>query len=550
MKKYLRVPLLAVVCFAAFFVHNEVIVPDIMETRNIVTAREMVYDGHWLVPTLNGEFRLQKPPLPTWIAALAEMISADNIALQRAMAGLAAVLLVVYFYRFSKNILHLPPMIPTLLLCTCYNIILMGRTASWDIYCHAFMMAGIYYFARGILQKKTAWKEMSAAGLFIGLSIMSKGPVSLYALFVPFLLSFFLLSRWNMKSKGLSAVAMILIALLVGTWWYVYIYTTHEEDLVRIAAEESKAWLNHNVRPWWYYWKFFLESGIWSLLLLTAIVEPFLHRSCRNRGYWFVLLWMGWILVLLSALPEKKPRYLLPILIPCCYVMGYLLQYWFKRFTSKRADKVDVVVFRFNSVLLSLAVFAVPISSYIYVFRKEDMSFTVWFLSTLFFLAVAINLIYSSIKCNVRRMLGSVVILFVGAECFALPYVDGLVNNTEVHSISATRSLAELDDKDFYHNASDGLRIELVYEAGRKIRPLDFSDIDSVLKAMPCVLLTHRPVEEELDSGIIDSVVLTPIDRYDDNRRPKGNRRYSKDFIYYATLISSKADVSEKVGEE
>ena len=37
--------LLCLVCLTTFFVDNSVLVPDIMESGNIVTAREMVYDG-------------------------------------------------------------------------------------------------------------------------------------------------------------------------------------------------------------------------------------------------------------------------------------------------------------------------------------------------------------------------------------------------------------------------------------------------------------------------------------------------------------------------
>ena len=49
--------LLCLVCLTTFFVDNSVLVPDIMESRNIVTAREMVYDGNWIAPTMNGELR-------------------------------------------------------------------------------------------------------------------------------------------------------------------------------------------------------------------------------------------------------------------------------------------------------------------------------------------------------------------------------------------------------------------------------------------------------------------------------------------------------------
>lgn len=63
-KEPLFVIVLALVTFFAF---NADLPTDIMEARNIVTAREMVADGNWLVPTMNGELRLEKPPLPTWV---------------------------------------------------------------------------------------------------------------------------------------------------------------------------------------------------------------------------------------------------------------------------------------------------------------------------------------------------------------------------------------------------------------------------------------------------------------------------------------------------
>lgn len=93
--------LLALVCCFSFFVNNHSLFPDIMESRNLVTAYEMAYDGNWLLPTMNGEWRLEKPPLPTWIAALVEIVFPDRIGMQRGMAGLFAVLLVIFSYKLA-----------------------------------------------------------------------------------------------------------------------------------------------------------------------------------------------------------------------------------------------------------------------------------------------------------------------------------------------------------------------------------------------------------------------------------------------------------------
>ena len=127
--------LLALLCFVAFFVNNGFLRPDIMETRNLETAREMVEGGNWLVPRMNGEYRLEKPPLPTWIAAAAQAVAPDNLEVQRTMSGLAGCMLVVFFYLFAVKITRRDDyaFIASLMLITCYQIILQARTATWDI---------------------------------------------------------------------------------------------------------------------------------------------------------------------------------------------------------------------------------------------------------------------------------------------------------------------------------------------------------------------------------------------------------------------------------
>ena len=86
--------LIFLLCLVTFFMHNGVLQPDIMESRNIITAREMVADGSWLEPTMNAEPRLEKPPLPTWLVAVTLLTGTDSLPLQRGMAAAAATLLV------------------------------------------------------------------------------------------------------------------------------------------------------------------------------------------------------------------------------------------------------------------------------------------------------------------------------------------------------------------------------------------------------------------------------------------------------------------------
>lgn len=131
-------------------------------------------------------------------------------------------------------------------------------------------------------------------------------------------------------------------------------------------------------------------------------------------------------------------------------------------------------------------------------------------------------------------------ILFLSAECFMLPLLGNVINNPEMKSVSRTRDLEELKDVPFYYNQKDELRIELVYAAGRKIRPLDMAHADSVKSVLPCAILTHGRAEEELPVKLLRSIDTTYIGQYDDNRWAKSSSRYNDKFVYHITLLKKK----------
>jgi 4-amino-4-deoxy-L-arabinose transferase-like glycosyltransferase len=423
-------------CIITFFVNNRLIAPDIMECRNLVTAREMVYENHWIVTTMNGDLRLEKPPLPTWLTALAEIISADNLALQRGMAGLAALLLVFYFYLFAERVLRIKPWVPTLLLCTCYNVILMGRTASWDIYCHAFMMAAIYHFTMGYRAGQCVLHHFVWAGIWTALSILSKGPVSLYALFLPFLCSLHVLNGGTLKGKVGSIVIMCILAIVLGCSWYAYIHWAESDALAYVAQKESGSWLNRNVRPWYYYWKFFLEAGVWSLLLLTATLYPLFDKRAREwREFRFAWLWMILSLVFLSILPEKKSRYLLPILLPACLMMGALLVRWTKLFAQSLWIRRT---FRWNAGLLMAVVAALPVAAWFFLYKEGSIDLGMLLLYTLVAEAISVSLYLALKHLKPYRMVLAVTVLFLFAECAVLPATENMINYTQDNSIALT----------------------------------------------------------------------------------------------------------------
>src|SRR5699024_7686715 len=103
-------------------------------------------------------------------------------------------------------------------------------------------------------------KNIILSALFFGLSFMSKGPVSFYALWLPFILGFGVVYHYKKnKINWRSILSFCLIGFGVGLWWFVYVRLADYETFHQIMARESSRWGDYNVRPFYYYWNFFIQ---------------------------------------------------------------------------------------------------------------------------------------------------------------------------------------------------------------------------------------------------------------------------------------------------
>lgn len=527
------------VCFFAFFINNSILPADIMESRNLATAQEMVNTGNYLIPTMNGELRLEKPPLPTWVAAGIEHVIPGSLVAQRCAAGIMGTIMVLFLYFLvsrvtrNKNI----GFIASLVLATTYTVVAMGRMATWDIYCHCFMVAAIYFMVRGFDTEGPQWKNFILSGIFLGLSFLCKGPVSFYALLLPFLLSYFFIYRPRMRRKAMPIIVMILITLVVSLWWTTYIFIFHEEVFTQVIKKESGSWLNHNVRPWYYYWQFPAEAGPWALFLVTSLIYFFVTKRRENRReYKFFLVWFIASLVLLSLIPEKKTRYLLPILVPGAGAITFYIYRCFKGLHRPW----EKFVFRINAMLITLIVAAIPVGLYLFLYKEDYISMFTLVLSAVLswsLCAYIIKSLFNKGRVQVLGAFGGIITCMIMIEAFCLIPIGYMFINEERHSIRMLRDNKEVAGLPFFYNEKEGLRIELVYEANRVISPIDVSDSTAIYNKMPFVFVSGQPV----DSIFKDlHVNIDHIDTFDNNWRKTDSKRYNLDLVREVAIIKSK----------
>ena len=116
------------------------------------------------------------------------------------------------------------------------------------------MIACIYYLYLFFTSDNKKYQRAIIAALFLGLSFMSKGPVSFYALLLPFLFSFGIVYKFEyLKSKIAPLLLFFIVGILLSGWWYWYTFTLDPQAFSDITKTEAVNWSNHNVRPFYYY---------------------------------------------------------------------------------------------------------------------------------------------------------------------------------------------------------------------------------------------------------------------------------------------------------
>lgn len=432
--------LLSSVVLLMLLIHLEVPNITIMEARNFITAREMVQDNHWILTTINGEARYQKPPLPTWLTAVSGMLfGINNVWALRLPAVLMVLFSGIFIYYLSLK-LKLPKIQSlnnSLILVTSFYIFAIIIEAPWDIFAHGFMLAGLYFLFLFFEENNSRWKNALLAGFFVGLSLLSKGPVSLYVLFLPFLISYGIVFKFkNLKSRILPLLTFLILFMVVGGWWFVYVRLADPEAFLEIATKETENWSSYNIKPFYYYWDFFIQSGLWAIPAFISLLYPYLFkRVAYKKAYQFSFWWTIIAVILLSVIPEKKARYLVPALIPLAINTGFYIQYLIADFSKITAKKETIPVY-FNFGLIAVISLAVPFALFFLLKDSLQNHLISYLLTSLATLLIGILLIRNLYVKKFSNVFYSTILFVVSLGAFGLPLSKSLNNNTEFRSIN------------------------------------------------------------------------------------------------------------------
>jgi 4-amino-4-deoxy-L-arabinose transferase-like glycosyltransferase len=183
------------------------------------SAREMIVSGNYLTVQVNFEPFWEKPPLFIWMQVLSMKIFGINEFAARFPNAIGGIITLLVLFNIGK---HLYNNRFGLLWVLVYAGSLLPffyfKSGIIDPWFNFFIFLGIYFILRYLHDPKTKFSILSA--LFIGLSILTKGPVG----FLIFALSFgiyLIIKRFKVKIKWLDVLIYTGVLAFVGGFWFI-----------------------------------------------------------------------------------------------------------------------------------------------------------------------------------------------------------------------------------------------------------------------------------------------------------------------------------------
>lgn len=310
--------------------------PD--EGRYAQIPRELLDRGEWVVPTLQGEPYLDKPPLMYWLVALSYRVFGVSPAAARLVPALCVHLTILTVYLLGRRSVGER--------AAFWAAVLLGVAPGFAGVARLLLLDGLLVLcvtvsvACGFEAVRTGRLKLGwwlAAAVASGLGFLTKGPISEVLLFVPLWAFGYLASGGcvppDSQEPARPAVRhyllFVAVVVAVNLPWYVAIYLREpvflryffwEHNVLRFAQPFD------HLQPVWYYVPLLLAGLLPGTLLFVPYFRGLLRGSADDQrlspsgGFW--LLAGGWCVFFFSCSGSKLPTYILPAYPFLCLALG------------------------------------------------------------------------------------------------------------------------------------------------------------------------------------------------------------------------------------
>ncbi len=307
-------------------------------------GKAMSESGDWLTPKVNGILRFDKPPLIYWLMGLFYSLPKNEVwdslgtisaRLPSSLASLFLMLMIgdtIYCWPQKGGGKLATPIVASLGFALSPLIIIWSRTAVSDaLLCGTLGISLLLFWRRMASNKK---ENCISPWFFLGLAILSKGPVAFVLATLTIASFLFIQKDWKNLLEKIKPKRGLLITVLISLPWYI----------LELIKEGKPFWdnffgyhnfqrytsvVNNHAEPIWFFLYIMVIGSLpFTPFLFHGIFEAFkdlrksFKKSCITSESLFIycLCWLGSVFIFFSISATKLPSYWLPA-IPAAAIL-------------------------------------------------------------------------------------------------------------------------------------------------------------------------------------------------------------------------------------
>ncbi|QNN22579.1 hypothetical protein HED60_09965 [Planctomycetales bacterium ZRK34] len=349
------------------------------ESITLLAARETwqaSFDGKenaWLIPTVNSENQLTRPPMSVWLTMASwwdldpQTVTTDTLIWRaRMMSVLLAVLTLIGTYWAGMSIGGVRvARLATMALGTTLLFAYQMRYAAPDSHLLAFVTLSIasgLWAMRPLKPINWVGRRVSGwllAGLALGAAIMTTG-WSAPIFVLPPLVAAICLTPMRRVGNTIGLIFAIILGLIASAPWYLYVSDQVPEATRQLFGQVGKPEALFLLT--WSHGRVLMMLSPWQIWLMGALCQPFI-RAEHERRRQLLIAWFWFILIFIAfSIPAARhPRYLVPLLPAAGLMVGQLWSYHAHLATQRQVDPGVNLLRVPHWILMAIASIAGPL---------------------------------------------------------------------------------------------------------------------------------------------------------------------------------------------
>ena len=341
------------------------------EGRRALAIKEMFAGGNWLLPTLNGELYLTKPPFLYWISLIfSNLAGAVNEWTLRLPSALAALVTLWMVYRYSlKKFGAWPALFSVQILLANLGFAMLARRVEIEMLltmlCVGSLLSALKYIEE---PAKKAWIYLSY--LLLALAVLTKGPVALLFVTLPLIVA----AVWTkdlLIQQVLTNLKGWVIFLVVAASWYLAVSLQLGFDIWSIIVKRDmlgKIQAEELAKPILSYFGWIAVDFLFLVALLLIRPRALFNSVIAKREWKLIVTAIVVPLIVFSMFSNKHAKYLLPIYPFIAIVLGV----WVARFFDASNNKFKTLILLLGITLpLAFACFYMFAEKHVFAYRTS-----------------------------------------------------------------------------------------------------------------------------------------------------------------------------------